>query len=417
MHKEDFSPESLMMSYGYEGPDHQNAIKAPLYQVSTFQFNTAEEGKAFFESSVKGEKAQGKENFIYSRLSNPNVSMAEKRLALWEKADEAALFESGMAAISNMLLAYVKPGDVVVYSGQIYSGAEYLITQILPDFHISFRSFSPTTSTEKIEATLKEEGIWEKVRFFYLETPANPSNALLRIANYKALADSIASDCGTRPLISVDNTYLGPIWQHPQAHGADFSIYSATKYIGGHSDLTAGACLGSSALMAPIKRMRTYMGGMLSPHNAWLILRSLETLELRMEKQAANAAKVADFLKGHPAVEKVYYLGHLTEADGDAYAIFKEQCRSAGAMIAIDIAGGEKACYQFLNALKLAKLAVSLGSTESLAQHPFTMTHSNIPAESKEAMGITPKMIRLSIGVENADDLIADMKQALEGLL
>jgi methionine-gamma-lyase len=213
-------------------------------------------------------------------------------------------------------------------------------------------------------------------------------------------------------ILSVDNTYMGPIWQHPLKHGADLVLYSATKYIGGHSDVIAGACLGSKELMGRVKGLRTFLGNMAGPWTGWLLMRSLETLKVRMDEQARNAAFVADFLKSHPKVEKVYYLGFIeNEKDKELLA---RQYSSYGAMISFDVKGGEKEAFKFLDSLKLIKLAVSLGGTESLAEHPQTMTHADVPMEDKKVMFISEKLIRLSVGVENYEDLITDIRQALE---
>jgi methionine-gamma-lyase len=210
----------------------------------------------------------------------------------------------------------------------------------------------------------------------------------------------------------VDNTFLGPLWQHPIKHGADLVLYSATKYIGGHSDLIAGVCLGSKELIGALKGTRTILGTMGGPMTGWLLLRSLETLKLRMTAQMKSARHVADFLCDHPLVEKVYYLGHLPEGTPE-HALYRRQCLAPGGMISFDIVGGEAEAFRFLNALKLFHLAVSLGGTESLVEHPASMTHSDVDPEERQELGITDKMIRLSIGVEHPDDLIADLEQAL----
>ncbi|HPG10264.1 MAG TPA: PLP-dependent transferase, partial [Chitinophagaceae bacterium] len=203
-------------------------------------------------------------------------------------------------------------------------------------------------------------------------------------------------------------------WQHPLKHGADLVLYSATKYIGGHSDVIAGAAVGSKELISKIKKTRTFFGTMIDPHTSWLLMRSLETLKIRMEAAALNAAKIAEFLSDHPKVEKVYYLGYTYKNNPDQERIFEEQYQSNGAMLSFDIKGGEKEAFSFLNSLKHIKLAVSLGGTESLAEHPATMTHADIPFEEKERLHITGKMVRLSTGIENVDDLIWDIEQALK---
>ena len=217
-----------------------------------------------------------------------------------------------------------------------------------------------------------------------------------------------------RVYLTVDNTYMGPLWQHPLKHGADFVVYSATKYIGGHSDVIAGAVLGNASVMKRVKTLRSFLGNMAGPHTGWLLLRSLETLKIRMEKQAQSAAKIAGFLKGHPKVEKLYYLGNLEGTGSSDERIFKQQMECAGAMLSFDVKGGEKEAFVCLNALKLIKLAVSLGGTESLAEHPATMTHVGVDADLRDQLHITGKMVRLSVGVEDADDLIWDLEQALE---
>ena len=210
----------------------------------------------------------------------------------------------------------------------------------------------------------------------------------------------------------MDNTFLGPLWQHPLQHGADLVLYSATKYIGGHSDLIAGVCLGARELIEPVKMMRTIFGTMASPMTGWMLLRSLETLKLRMTSQMKNARYVADYLADHPKVKRVYYLGHLPEETPE-HAIYAKQCLAPGGMISFDIVGGEAEAFRFLNALQLFQLAVSLGGTESLAEHPASMTHSDVDPEERIEMGITDAMVRLSIGVEHPEDLIADLEQAL----
>ncbi|PTB93842.1 methionine gamma-lyase [Marivirga lumbricoides] len=415
MNDHTFSPESQMMSFGYKPELSEGSIKCPIFQTSTFCFKKAEDGKAFFEVAYgKREKNADEElGLIYSRLNNPNLQITENRLSLWDGAEDAAIFESGMGAISSMLMEFTKPGDLVLYSMPVYGGTDHFITKVLPKFGIQSIGVTPFEDKTAVLEKLEKSGMKDKLSFIYLETPANPTNSLVDIGMFREIADQIKSE--EQPIyIGVDNTYMGPVWQHPLQLGADMVIYSATKYIGGHSDLVAGACLGSAELMKRVKGFRTFMGNMAGPHTGWLLMRSLETLKIRMEKQALNAELVAQFLNDHPKVEKVYYLGNLKESDGRQYEIFKKQCLSNGAMISFDIKGGEKAAFRFLNAMKLIKLAVSLGSTESLAEHPATMTHSDVDYDLRQEMSITEKMVRISIGVEDAKDIIWDINQALE---
>ena len=407
-------PESLMMSYGYKPELSEGAIKCPIFQTSTFVFKSAEEGKAFFEVAYgHREKNEGEElGLIYSRINNPDLEILENRLTLWDEAEECAVFESGMAAITTVLLEFLKPGDLLLISNPVYGGSDHFIKKILPKFGISVAEFSVGQTKEEIIQLVENTGIADKLAMVYIETPANPTNDLIDIEESKEIAKYFSSS-EKEIYLAVDNTYMGPIWQHPLKHGADLVLYSATKYIGGHSDVIAGACLGSKELMKRVKGLRTFLGNMASPNSGWLLLRSLETLKVRMDTQAINAEKVAAFLNTHPLVEKVYYIGNLSEKDGAQFKIKNKQCLSNGGMISFDVKGAEKDAFRFLNSLKLIKLAVSLGGTESLAEHPATMTHVDLDPALKTKLSITEKMVRLSIGVEFYEDIIYDIEQAL----
>ncbi|HWQ12125.1 MAG TPA: cystathionine gamma-synthase family protein [Roseiflexaceae bacterium] len=406
-------PESLMMGYGYRPELSEGAIKCPIFQTSTFVFKSAEEGKAFFELAygLRKRRPEEEQGLIYSRLNNPDLEILEDRLTLWDEAEAAAVFASGMAAISTTLLEFLRPGDVVLFSEPVYGGTDYLLKHILPRLGIRLVGFSAREGTAALERALRERAVAEHLRLIYVETPANPTNALVDIAACAAAARQLSSG-ERRVLVAVDNTFLGPLWQQPLRHGADLVLYSATKYIGGHSDVIAGVCLGTADLIGRVKTLRTIMGTMAGPHTGWLLLRSLETLKLRMTAQMKSARYVANFLADHPKVERVYYLDHLPESDPQQ-AIYRRQCLAPGAMISFDIHGGEAQAFRFLNALRLIKLAVSLGGTESLAEHPASMTHSDVDPEERMELGITDKMVRLSVGVEHPEDLIADLEQAL----
>lgn len=406
----DYRPESLMMSHGYKPELSEGSIKCPIFLTSTFVFKNAEAGKAYFETAYGISEGDGEVGLIYSRLNNPNLEILENRLSLWDESGDCAVFESGMSAISTCLLEFLSPGDWLLYGNPLYGGSTHFIQHILVKYGINILPFNVGQTNEELEVLLKENNVGDKLAMIYIETPANPTNSLVDIEACSELAKKHSTE-EKKVLLAVDNTYMGPLWQHPLKHGADLILYSATKYISGHSDLIAGACLGSKELIQRIKVMRTFLGNMASPHTSWLLLRSLETLHVRMERQAKNAAKVAEYLLSHPKVEKIYYLGHL-EDDGQK-AIFEKQCESAGAMLSFDVKGGEKAAFKFLNNLKLVKLAVSLGGTESLAEHPASMTHAGLTKEYKDALSITDKMVRLSVGVENYEDLIDDIEKAL----
>jgi methionine-gamma-lyase len=335
-------PESLMMSHGHSAKLAQGSVKTPIHQTSTFAFETAEEGKAYFELAYGLRKPDVDETmgFIYSRISNPTLEVLEQRLCLWDQAADCAAFSSGMAAISNVLLTFLKPGDLLVFSNPVYGGTDHFIRQYLPGIGVNVLDIHPQESIEQIKTRINESGHADRLAMIFLETPANPTNDLYDIDALHQLAQRY-SNADKKVLLAVDNTYMGPLWQHPLQHGADLVIYSATKYIGGHSDVIAGAVLGSTAHIQEVKGLRAFLGNMASPHTCWLLLRSLETLKVRMEQQARTAAQLALYLGNHPLVDKTYYLGDLEPCD-DGYEVFKKQLLSPGAMISFDILGGEK---------------------------------------------------------------------------
>jgi methionine-gamma-lyase len=409
-----FSPESLMMSYGYKPELSEGAIKCPIFQTSTFVFNRAEEGKAFFEVAYgKREKLANEElGLIYSRLNNPDLEILENRLCLWDEAEDCSVFESGMSAITTVLMEFLKPGDLLLYSSPLYGGTDHFIHHFLPSIGVEVLGFKAGQEQEEIIQLLENSSKADKLKMIYIETPANPTNDLIDIACLKGVADKYSTE-DKQVLVTVDNTYMGPLWQHPLKHGADLVVYSATKYIGGHSDIIAGAVLGCKELMARVKTLRTFLGNMAGPWTGWLLMRSLETLKVRMEQQQKNAIEIASFLNTHDKVKKVNYLGLLKEGT-KAYDIYKKQHSGSGAMISFQVVGGEQEAFTFLNNLSLIKLAVSLGSTESLAQHPKTMTHAGVDEQHLEEMEITDSLIRLSVGVENYEDIIWDITQSLD---
>lgn len=409
-----FSPESLMMSYGYDPHLSEGAIKSPIFQTSTFVFKSAEEGKDFFELAygLRQKRLNEQPGLIYSRINNPDLEILENRLTLWDESEDCAVFESGMSAITTTLMEFLKPGDLLLYSSPLYGGTDHFIHDFLVKMGVKSVVFKPGQSQAEVEKIVEATGMADKLAMIYVETPANPTCALIDIEAAKRIADKYSST-DKKVYLAVDNTYMGPLWQHPLKHGADFSLYSATKYIGGHSDVIAGACCGSKEVITRVKTLRTFLGNMAGPWTGWLLLRSLETLKVRMEQQARNAEEVARFLNNHTKVEKVYYLG-LIEEHTPEYEIYKRQYSSPGAMLSFDIKGGEAEAFRFINSLKMIKLAVSLGSTESLCEHPATMTHVGVDPEHRKEMSITEKLIRISVGVENINDLIWDIAQALE---
>lgn len=411
------APETLMMGYGYDPALSEGAVKVPLFQTSTFVFRTAEQGKSFFELAYGLRHPDDNEEpgLIYSRINNPNLQILEDRLTLWDGAEASAVFSSGMAAIATTLLTFLRPGDLLIHNEPIYGGTEHLVENVLPQFGIDREMFGSYPGAPTLEQALEQASARGRVGVIFVETPANPTNDLVDIAECARLAGRYTTADGRRPLVIVDNTFLGPLWQHPLQCGADLVVYSLTKYVGGHSDLVAGGCLGSEALIAQVKGLRSVFGTMLDPHTAWLLMRSMETLKLRMTCAMKNARYIAEYLQDHPKVARMHYLGMLPDGSPQR-EIYNRQCKAPGSTFSFEIHGGEAEAFRMLNRLKLVKLAVSLGGTESLMQHPATMTHSDVPPERQRMIGVTPSLIRLSVGIEHPEDVIADLEQALEAV-
>ena len=409
-------PSTLMMGHGYDPMLSEGSLKPPIFLTSTFVFPNAAAGKRHFEG-VTGKRPGGAEGLVYSRFNGPNQEILEDRLGIWEDAEDALAFSSGMSAIATLFLSMVKPGDTIVHSGPLYAATETLIARILGRFGVHWLDFPAGATREEIDAVLSKAATG-RVALIYLESPANPTNALVDIQAVAASRDAIFKNAAEKPPIAIDNTFLGPLWLQPLKHGADIVVYSLTKYAGGHSDLVAGGVLGSKEHINTIRMMRNTIGTICDPHTAWMLMRSLETLELRMSRAGENAVKVCEYLRTHPKVERVGYLGFLESTPGmERQAdIYRRHCTGAGSTFSLIIKGGEKEAFAFLDALKIAKLAVSLGGTETLASHPAAMTHLSVPDARKQALGITDNLVRISIGVEDADDLIADFEQALAAI-
>ena len=398
-------PESEMMKKGWDPADGLDALKPPLFQTSTFVFESAEAAERLFDVVYGGKEPEAGEDvgFIYTRMDHPNLVIVESRLAVWDGAESALLFSSGTSAIFTTFLTHVRPGSLILHSAPLYGGTNTMLYKVLAPLGYQVASFGPEASEAEISELVGDRDLGA----VYLETPANPSNDVFDID----LAARIAAE--HQALAIVDNTFLGPYAQRPLEHGADLVVYSATKYFGGHSDLVAGVVTGPKALVEPLKTMRYRIGTTGDPHTAWLLGRSMETYAIRVEKQTANAARVAEFLHGHPKVADVRYLGQIGHDDPRA-DLAKRQWSSGGAMISFDVAGGREEAFRFLDSMSLITHTTSLGGTESIASHPWTTSHSNIEPELRREMGVTESMIRLSIGIEAAQDLIADLDQALK---
>lgn len=410
-------PETLMLGYGYDPLLSEGAVKPPVFLTSTFVFQSAEHGKEFFDYVAGRREPPAGEaaGLVYSRFNHPNSEIVEDRLAIFEEAEAALLFSSGMSAIATTILAHSRPGDVVLHSQPLYGGTETLIAKTLANLDIGAVGFADGVDEAAVRAAAEDALGRGRVSIVMVETPSNPLNTLVDLALVRRIADEIGERQGHRPVVVCDNTLLGPLFQKPLRHGADISIYSLTKYVGGHSDLIAGAALGSKAVMRPVRLLRSAIGTQLDPFPCWLIARSLETLALRMRRASENAEIVAAFLKDHPKVARVHHLSYLPEGS-PSRAVYDRQCEAPGSTLAFDVAGGEKEAFRMLNRLQVIKLAVSLGGTESLACHPASTTHSGVPQEVRARIGVSDATIRVSIGVEHPDDLVADLGYALDGM-
>ena len=404
-------PSTMMMGYGFDPALSEGSLKPPIFLTSTYVFESAADGKRFFEG-ITGVRPGGAEGLVYSRFNGPNQEILEDRLALWEDAEDALVFSSGMSAIATTLLALVRPGDVIVHSAPLYAATETLIARILGRLGVTFLDFPAGATQAEIEAKLTEAKARGRIAAVYLESPANPTNALVDVEAVRDARAAVLGGADDLPPIIIDNTFLGPIWAQPLRQGADLVLYSLTKYVGGHSDLVAGSVLGTKAAINPVRMTRNTIGTITDPHTAWMLLRSLETLELRMDRAATNAKVVCDFLAQHPKVERVGYLGFL-EPGSRQHDIYTRHCLGAGSTFSVIVRGGEAEAFRLLDHLRLVKLAVSLGGTESLASHPAAMTHLSVAPARKAELGITDNLVRVSIGVEHPDDLVADFDQAL----
>ncbi len=409
----ELSPDTLMMNYGYDPFLSEGSVKPPIFLTSTFAFRSAEDGRDFFDY-VAGRRVPNSSEgagLVYSRFNHPNSQIVEERLAVLEGGESAAVFASGMAAITASILAFARPGDTIIHSQPLYGGTETLMTGTLAPFGIRTAGFHDGLDRASIWAAA-DQAAGTRVPIIYIETPANPTCTLVDFDLIVELAAAIGKRQESRPLIVVDNTMLGPVYQKPLRHGADIIVYSLTKYVGGHSDLVAGGAIGRADLIVPVRKIRSAFGMQLDPHSCWMIGRSLETLHLRMERAAASARKIASWLNGHSKVERLFNSDFNQDAKyASAYQRF---CTGGGSTFSFAIKGGLEGAFKFLNSLQLFKLAVSLGGTESLISHPASTTHSGVKKEIRDAVGVTDSLIRVSIGLENPDDLIADLDAAFK---
>jgi cystathionine gamma-synthase/methionine-gamma-lyase len=409
-------PETLAVAFGYDPEMGMGSVKPPIFMTSTFVYPTAQHAKDVHEAYFDGTgPLVGETNHIYSRLGHPGLDFLEKRLAAIDGAEEAVAYSSGMAAHSSIALAYVRPGDSVLHGRPIYGGVDMLYNSIMPQFGSHVAAYTDGTDEDDVRAAARAAMSKGPLKLIIAETPANPTAALVDLDLMVRIADEVGAQQGHRPLVVVDNTLLGPFAQRPIEHGVDLCMTSLTKYCGGHSDLLAGGITGRKELIDHLRMQRTTWGNHLDPYTSWLVLRSLESVAVRTERAMDNARGVAEFLRDHPKVAAVTYLGFL-EPGTRPRAVYDRQCKAAGSTFSFHLHGGEAEAFRMLDQLKLLKLAVSLGGSETLICHSASTTHYAVPPAQRLAGGITDGTIRLSVGLEHVDDLIGDLRQALEAV-
>lgn len=378
--------ETALIHHGYTSEEHKGSLTPPLFQTSTFTFETAQQGEASF--------AGVDPSYIYSRLGNPTVKLFEERMAVLEGGEEALAFGSGMAAISATLIGFLKAGDHIICSNGLY-GCTYGFLEVLEEKFMITHSFCDMETEDDIENKIRPN-----TKLIFVETPINPTMKLIDLKQVIRVAKRNGL------LVIVDNTFCSPYLQRPLELGCDAVVHSATKYIGGHGDVVAGVTIcKTKALAEQIRPMRKDIGGIMAPFDAWLLLRGLKTLAVRMDRHCDNAEKIVSFLKNHDAVEGVWY------PEGE---LASRQMKRGGGVISFSVKGGKEETQAFINDLHFITIAVSLGDTETLIQHPATMTHAAIPAELRQEMGIYDNLIRLSVGLESWEDIVFDLEQALK---
>ena len=391
MMKRKFATEAV-----HGGQDHDpltGAVSVPIYQTSTFVFESAEQGAARFAGKEKG--------YIYTRLGNPTVKALEKSLAGLEEGEDARACSSGMAAINTAVLSVVRKGDHVVSTENLYGGTAKLFSDILPKFGIEF-TLVDTSHIENVELAIRKN-----TKILYIETPSNPT---LKLTNIREVA-KIAKEHDAVSI--VDNTFMSPYFQQPLTLGADVVVHSLTKYLSGHSDVVGGIVISCQNFIDKMDPVLKNTGGTLGPFEAWLTLRGIKTLHIRMERHNENAMKVAEFLEAHEKIEKVYYPGLKSS---DQYDLAKQQMSGFGGIVSFEVKGGLEAGRKLMNSVRLCTLAVSLGAVETLIEHPASMTHAVVPREERLRTGLTDSLVRLSVGIEDVEDIIEDLQSALENI-
>ena len=400
-------PSTALLTKGFDPALSVGSARPAVFRSSTYVFSSPENAERAFSIALgKSAPAEGEQvDLIYSRLSHPNAAILEDQIvALEPQARAAAIFNSGMAAISTLFLTFCHPGTTFVYTVPLYGGTHHLMNHILEPLGIRGIAV-PAGDTDGMARAIREA---KNVRLVFIETPANPT---LRMSDIEAAADE-ASTLDEPPLVVVDNTLMGPVFQHPLTLGADLVVYSATKYLSGFSDMLAGVVLGKDPeLIQQLRGTRAILGNILQPDECWMLDSRLPTVKFRMNRQSKNAQHIVEALEGHPKILKIYYPNDFEEPE--QIRIRDLQCRYAGAMFSLDLAGGKAGAFDFLRKLKIARNAVSLGGVESLACHPATTTHSEMSKEDLARAGVGEGLVRISVGVEDWRDLLHDLRQAL----
>jgi methionine-gamma-lyase len=404
-------PPTAVLTRGFDPRLSVGSARPAVFRSSTYVFSSPEAAERAFAIALGRSRPSAGESIdlIYSRLSHPNAEILEDQIVPLERgAEEAAVFNSGMAAISTVLLSACPPGSSFIYTTPVYGGTQHLIHQLLEPLGLRGVPVVATGTNELTRAVSETQNL----KLVFVETPANPTLAMCDLGAGVAAARGAS---GSPPLVVVDNTFMGPAFQHPLALGADVVVYSATKYLAGHSDILAGVVLGKDPeLIAGLRGMRAILGNILQPDECWLLNSRLPTVELRMTRQSKNAQRIAEALAGHPRIAKLHYPSLFT--DPEQIRIRDAQCDFPGAVFALELHGGKRAAFDFLRRLSIAKNAVSLGGVETLACHPATTTHSEMSSEELAKAGIGDELVRISVGIEDARDLLKEFRDALDAL-
>jgi len=405
-------PPTAVLTRGFDPRLSVGSARPAVFRSSTYVFSSPEAAERAFAIALgRSRPSEGESvDLVYSRLSHPNAEILEDQIVPLERgAEEAAVFNSGMAAISTVFLSFCPPGSSFVYTTPVYGGTQHLIHQLLEPLGLKGIPV-PAGSTAELTRAIEQT---PNLRLVFIETPANPTLVMCDIGSAVAAVKRLPE--GTAPLVVVDNTFLGPVFQHPLLLGADATVYSATKYLAGHSDILAGVVLSADPeLIASLRGIRAIVGNILQPDECWILNSRLPTVELRMTRQSKNAQRIVEGLVGHPRIEKLLY--PTLFSDPEQIRIRDAQCDFPGGVFALELRGGKQAAFDFLRRLKIAKNAVSLGGVESLACHPATTTHSEMSEDELASAGISDALVRVSVGVEDRRDLLKEFSEALDAL-